>query len=104
MGTYPSVVQDTKAYQAFKAAYKKKYGDDKIPIFGDYNYDMVYLTARAIEMGGYTAEGIRKAMPAASKGYKGVTGDKTFDKDRGMQKADIGIWIVKNGKIEDYKK
>jgi branched-chain amino acid transport system substrate-binding protein len=104
MGTYPSVVQDTKAYQTFKAAYKKKYGDDKIPIFGDYNYDMVYLTARAIEKGGYTAEGIRKAMPAASKGYQGVTGDKTFDQDRGMLKADIGIWIVKNGKIEDYKK
>ena len=46
IGTYPSVPQNTKAYQAFKEAYKKKYGDDKIPIFGDYNYDMVYVTAR----------------------------------------------------------
>ena len=104
MGTYPSVPQDTKAYQTFKTAYQNKYGNDKIPIFGDYNYDMVYLTARAIEKGGYTAEGIRKALPLVSKGYQGVTGDKTFDRQRGMEKADIGIWIVKGGKIEDYKK
>jgi branched-chain amino acid transport system substrate-binding protein len=104
MGTYPSVPQDTKEFKAFKAAYQKKYGDDKIPIFGDYNYDMVYLTARAVEKGGYTAEGIRAALPAAAKDYKGVTGDKTFDESRGMEHADIGIWIVKDGKIEDHKK
>jgi ABC-type branched-subunit amino acid transport system substrate-binding protein len=104
IGTYPSVPQNTKQYQAFKDAYKKKYGDDKIPIFGDYNYDMVYVTARAIEKGGYTADGIRKALPAAAKGFKGVTGDKTFDNERSPKFAEYGIWIVKDGKIEDYKK
>ncbi|NPU85063.1 MAG: ABC transporter substrate-binding protein [Syntrophaceae bacterium] len=104
IGTYPSVPQDTKQYKAFKDAYRKKYGDDKIPIFGDYNYDMVYLVAKAIEKGGYTAEGIRKALPAVAKGYKGVTGDKTFDAKRGMLNADMGLWTVKDGKIIDYKK
>jgi branched-chain amino acid transport system substrate-binding protein len=104
MGTYPSVSQNTKQYQAFKEAYKKKYGDDKIPIFGDYNYDMVYVTARAIEKGGYTADGIRKALPVVAKGYKGVTGDKTFDAERSPKFAEYGVWIVKDGKIEDYKK
>ncbi|HEX9156928.1 MAG TPA: ABC transporter substrate-binding protein [Syntrophales bacterium] len=104
IGTYPSVPQNTKQYQAFKDAYKKKYGDDKIPIFGDYNYDMVYVTAKAIEKGGYTADGIRKALPAAAKGYKVVTGDKTFDNERSPKFAEYGIWIVKDGKIEDYKK
>jgi ABC-type branched-subunit amino acid transport system substrate-binding protein len=104
IGTYPSVPQNTKQYQAFKEAYKKKYGDDKIPIFGDYNYDMVYVTAKAIEKGGYTADGIRKALPAAAKGFKGVTGDKTFDNERSPKFAEYGIWIVKDGKIEDYKK
>ncbi len=103
MGTYPSALQTTKQYQAFKEAYKKKYGDDKIPIFGDYNYDMVYVTARAIERGGYSAEGIRKALPAAAKGYRGVTGDKTFDEERSPKFAEYRIWIVKDGKIEDYK-
>ena len=104
MGTYPAVPQNTKPYQAFKEAYKKKYGDDKIPIFGDYNYDMVYITARAIEKGGYTAGAIRKALPGAARGYKGVTGDKTFDAERSPKFAAYGIWIVKNGRIEDYKK
>jgi ABC-type branched-subunit amino acid transport system substrate-binding protein len=104
MGTYPSVSQNTKQYQAFKEAYKKKYGDDKIPIFGDYNYDMVYVAAKAIEKGGYTADGIRKALPQVAKGYKGVTGDKTFDAERSPKFAEYGIWIVKDGKIEDYKK
>ena len=104
MGTYPSVSQDTKSYQAFKAAYKKKYGDDKIPIFGDYNYDMVHVTARAIERGGETADGIRKALPAAARGFKGVTGDKTFDEERSPKFAEYGIWVVKDGKIQDYRK
>ncbi len=104
MGTYPAVPQNTKVYRAFKEAYKKKYGDDKIPIFGDYNYDMVYITAGAIEKAGYTANGIRKALPGAARGYKGVTGDKTFDAQRSPKFAEYGIWIVKNGKIEDYKK
>jgi ABC-type branched-subunit amino acid transport system substrate-binding protein len=104
IGTYPSVPQDTKQYQAFKAAYQKKYGNDKIPIFGDYNYDMVYLTVKAIEKGGYTPDGIRKALPVVAKGYKGVTGDKTFDAKRGMLSADMGIWTVKDGKIVDYRK
>jgi branched-chain amino acid transport system substrate-binding protein len=104
IGTYPYVSQETAEYRAFKAAYVKKYGDDKIPIFGDYNYDMVYIIAKAIEQGGYTPEAIRKALPTAAKGYKGVTGDKSFDADRGPLKAEYGLWTVKDGKIADYKK
>jgi ABC-type branched-subunit amino acid transport system substrate-binding protein len=65
---------------------------------------MVYLTAKAIEKGGYTADGIRKSLPVVAKGYVGVTGDKTFDAERSPKFAEYGIWIVKDGKIEDYKK
>jgi branched-chain amino acid transport system substrate-binding protein len=103
IGTYPAVPQSTKEFTAFKTAWKNKYGDDKIPIFGDYNYDMVKLTAKAIEKGGYTADGIRKALPEVARGYRGVTGEKTFDSDRGMLKAEYGLWTVKDGKIVDYK-
>jgi len=102
IGTYPYVAQDTKEYKAFAASYKKKYGDDKIPIFGDYNYDMVFLTAKAIEKGGYSSEGIRKALPEVAKGYRGITGDKTFDSDRGVG-AEYGVWRIKGGKIVDSK-
>jgi len=103
IGTYPFVSHDTKEYKTFVAAYKKKYGDDKIPIFGDYNYDMVYITAKAIEKGGYSSDGIRKALFEVAKGYRGVTGDKTFDQDRGVG-AEYGEWTIKDGKITDYKK
>ncbi len=103
IGTYPFVSHETKEYKSFLAAYKKKYGDDKIPIFGDYNYDMVYITAKAIEKGGYTSDGIRKALFEVAKGYRGVTGDKTFDQDRGVG-AEYGEWTIKDGQIVDYKK
>jgi ABC-type branched-subunit amino acid transport system substrate-binding protein len=103
IGTYPVVSQETKEYKAFKGGWKKKYGEDKIPIFGEYNYDMVYITAKAIEKGGYTSDGIRKALFEVAKGYRGVTGDKTFDQDRGVG-AEYGVWTIKDGQIVDYKK
>jgi branched-chain amino acid transport system substrate-binding protein len=102
IGTYPVFSQETKEYRAFREAWKKKYGDAKIPIFGEYNYDMVFLTAKAIEKGGYTSEGIRKALFEVAKGYRGVTGDKTFDQDRGVG-SEYGVWTVKDGQIVDYK-
>jgi ABC-type branched-subunit amino acid transport system substrate-binding protein len=102
IGTYPIFSQETNEYRAFREAWKKKYGDAKIPIFGEYNYDMVFLTAKAIEKGGYTSEGIRKALFEVAKGYRGVTGDKTFDQDRGVG-SEYGVWTVKDGQIVDYK-
>ena len=103
IGTYPIFSQEAKEYKAFIASWKKKYGEEKIPIFGEYNYDMVYITAKAIEKGGYTSEGIRKTLFEVAKGYRGVTGDKTFDQDRGVG-SDYGSWMVKDGLIVDYKK
>ncbi len=104
IGTYPYVSQETEEYKTFKAAYVKKYGDDKIPIFGDYNYDMVRIVAGAIEQGGYTPDGIRKGLVEVGKGFKGATGDKTFDAERSPLKAEYGLWTVKDGKIADFKK
>jgi len=103
IGTYPVFSQETKEYQAFKSLWMKKYGDMKIPIFGEYNYDMVHLIARAIEKGGYTSEGIQKALFEVARGYRGVTGDKTFDQDRGVG-SEYGVWTVKDGQIVDFKK
>jgi len=102
IGTYPVFSQETKEYKAFRAAWKKKYGDEKIPIFGEYNYDMVFVTTKAIENGGYTSEGIRKALFEVGRGYRGVTGDKTFDAERGVG-SEYGVWTVKDGQIVDYK-
>ncbi len=104
IGTYPTISQETPEYLAFKAGWEKKYPGEKTPIFGEYNYDMVILTARAIEgASSRSADGIRIALIRAGGGYIGVTGDKTFD-DKGDVGATYGRWTVKDGKIEDYKK
>jgi branched-chain amino acid transport system substrate-binding protein len=103
IGTYPVFSQETKEYKAFRASWKKRYGDEKVPIFGEYNYDMVFITAKAIEKGGYTSDGIRRALFEVGKGYRGVTGDKTFDQDRGVG-SEYGVWTVRDGQIVDYKK
>jgi ABC-type branched-subunit amino acid transport system substrate-binding protein len=103
IGTYPIFSQESKECKAFIASWKKKYGEEKIPIFAEYNYDMVCITAKAIEKGGTTSEGIRRALFEVAKGYRGVTGDKTFDQDRGVG-SDYGSWMVKDGLIVDYKK
>jgi branched-chain amino acid transport system substrate-binding protein len=103
IGTYPTFSQETPQYKHFKEAWEKKYPGKKIPIFGEYNYDMVHLTAKALKATKAMApEDIRKALIQSSKGYVGVTGDKTFDQN-GDVGAIYGKWTVKGGKIEDYK-
>ncbi len=103
IGTYPTFSQETKQFKAFKAAWDKKYPGQKIPIFGEYNYDMVKLTAKALATSPTLApHDIVQALMTASKGYIGVTGNKTFDKN-GDVGAEYGRWTVKKGEIVDYK-
>ncbi|WP_022665813.1 ABC transporter substrate-binding protein [Desulfospira joergensenii] len=103
IGTYPTFSQDTPQYKAFKAAWDKKYPGKKIPVFGEYNYDMVKLTALALgEAASDSPDDIREALMKAGKGYMGATGDKTFD-ENGDVGASYGRWTVKNGAITDYK-
>jgi len=103
IGTYPTFSQDTPQYRAFKEAWEKKHPGKKTPIFGEYNYDMVKLTAKALrETKSMSADDIRTALIGASQGYMGVTGDKTFDAN-GDVGATYGRWTVKGGDILDYK-
>ncbi len=102
IGTYPNFSTTSPQYKHFVALWKKKYGDKKIGIFAEYNYDMVHLVAKAIAKGGTTPDGIRKALYEVSKGYKGVTGDKTFDANGDVGSA-YGVWMVKDGKIVTRK-
>lgn len=102
IGTYPTFSQDTPQYKHFRQAWEKKYPDKKIPIFGEYNYDMVHLTAKALKAAkSMSSDDIRSALFTVSQGYMGVTGDKSFDAN-GDVGAVYGKWTVKAGKIEDY--
>jgi ABC-type branched-subunit amino acid transport system substrate-binding protein len=103
IGTYPTFSQDTTQYMAFKKGWEKKYPGQKTPIFGEYNYDMVKLTADALKQAkSMSSSDIRSALIIASKGYVGATGDKTFDAN-GDVGATYGRWTIKEGKITDYK-
>jgi branched-chain amino acid transport system substrate-binding protein len=103
IGTYPTFSQDTPQYRAYKEGWGKKYPGKKTPIFGEYNYDMVKLAARALsETKSMAPDDIRGALMKVSKGYVGATGDKSFDAN-GDVGATYGRWTVKGGKIQDYK-
>ncbi len=104
IGTYPTFSQDTPQYQHFKTAWEKAYPESKIGVFAEYNYDMVKLTAKALNLAvESTPEALREALMEAGKGYQGVTGDKTFD-ENGDVGAVYGKWTVTDGKIVDYRK
>ena len=101
IGTYPTYPQTTPEHQYFEKLWREKYNSDPA-IFTAFNWDMVHITAKAIEAGGYSADGIRDALYEVSKGYKGATGDKTFD-ENGDVGSDYGAWTIKDGKIVDYQ-
>lgn len=103
IGTYPTFSEETPEYRTYKNGWDKKYPGKKTPVFGEYNYDMVKLTALALNSAASdSADDIRSSLIKVSKGYVGATGDKTFDKN-GDVSATYGRWTIKDGKITDYK-
>jgi len=103
IGTYPTFSQATPEYKAFKSAWEKKYPGKKTPVFGEYNYDMVKMTALALQSASSnSADDIRAALIKVSKGYVGTTGAKSFD-ENGDVSATYGQWTIKDGSITDYK-
>ena len=92
-------------YKAYRAAYAKKFGKNaKQTAFGAYAYDATWVAALALNMSGCAnTDAIAQALYEVSKIYRGVTGDKTFDKD-GMQVTDYYQRMVyKGGKLVPYK-
>lgn len=70
---------DAPQVKAFIDRYKKKYGKEP-DLYGPYFYDAVRMYAAAIEKGGYTREGIRKALKGL-KDFPGVNGVMNFGPD-----------------------
>jgi branched-chain amino acid transport system substrate-binding protein len=91
--------------EAYQAGYQKKYGKDaKQTAFGAYAYDATWVAALALGLAGPDdPDRLANALHAVSKIYKGVTGDKSFDKD-GMQVTDFSLRMVyKGGKLVPYQ-
>lgn len=84
-------------------AYQKHYGEKPASAYGAFAYDSTMLAALAIKEGHSAAPAsIRKDLFKVSKTYRGVTGNKTFDK-HGMQKTQQYEKVIfKNGNLEPY--
>ncbi len=102
IGTYPTFAKSGDSYSHYKEAFAAKYPENTLPIFGEYNYDMIHLLAKALNNAkSIDADSIRESLMTSSQGFVGVTGDKTFD-ESGDVGATYGRWTVKEGKIVEY--
>lgn len=102
IGTYPTFAKEGALYDHYKQAFAAKYPEKKLPIFGEYNYDMVHLLAKAMNNAeALNADAIRRSLMQSSKGFEGITGEKSFD-ENGDVGATYGRWTVKDGKIVEY--
>lgn len=86
--------------KAYLAKYKAKYNEEA-EIFGAQYYETAHTLAIAIDKGGYTADGIRKAL-IEIKNYAGVTGPVTYGPERDVAKPVI-VKMVKDGKFVKYQ-
>ncbi len=72
---------------AYEAAYKTKYSEPFKTSFNGYGYDAVMMAAAAIDKAGSAdPKAITTALKEIGNGYKGATGDITFDADRQRSK------------------
>lgn len=70
---------DDPKVKAFVERFRKRFGKEP-DLYGPYFYDAVKMYAAAIEKGGYTNEGIRKALKEL-KDFPGINGVMNFGKD-----------------------
>ena len=76
--TRPSSPEGNPEYQNFKNLYREAFGKDP-GIYSDTEFDATMLAAQAIKEAGNEGEKIKNALPAVSRRYRAVTGDKAFD-------------------------
>lgn len=84
----------------FTESFKKKYGKEP-SAYNSYAYDVIFVISDAIKVGGYTFDGIKKAL-YETKGFKGVTGLTTFDNFGEVDKP-FYVYAVKRGNFEIVK-
>lgn len=97
---YDPTKQD-KQIQTFVAAFHKRYNDTP-DIFAGLSYDAAKIIALAIRRGGYTANGIKKALYGIKK-YPGVAGETTFDANGDVIQP-ATLKVVKSGEFVYLRK
>jgi branched-chain amino acid transport system substrate-binding protein len=92
----------TPEYKAFHDAFVKKFNEEPT-IWSDFAYDTMMLVAKAIEKGGYTSDGIQKALFDVAATYVGPSGAKKFDQ-YGISQGAYEWMQVKDGQWTVYEK
>jgi len=96
--TKPASATDSPEYRHFYELFKQMYPDEEPGIYADTTYDATMMIARAIEhAGSYDGEKIKDALYEISRGYKGATGDKTFDENGDIIYQDYVVLKAVNG-------
>lgn len=70
-------IPDQEKVKPFVQRYQEEFGEKEPNVFAYYAYDALKIIAKAIEEGGYTAQGIKEAL--YSMEYDGLTGRTSFD-------------------------
>jgi branched-chain amino acid transport system substrate-binding protein len=87
---------DKAKMEAWKAAYKKKFGID-VQIYAPYVYDAVNTMVAAMQQAGSADPA--KYLPVLAKiKYKGITGNIEFDKNGDMKEGTMTLYTYKGGK------
>lgn len=94
-GTKPYSDTTTTEYAQFLAYFHEKYGATEDPkIYADTSYDAVMLLADAIaDADEDDGTAIKDSLKTVSQGWKGATGDKSFD-TYGDVGQDYSVWRV----------
>ncbi len=91
----------TPEYRKFEEAFVEMHGEPPT-IWADFAYDTMMVVAKAIEIGGYDADGIRQALFEVGETYMGASGTKRFD-EYGIAEGVYEWMIVKDGQWEVYE-
>jgi len=93
---------DEKSSAAFKEKFKKRFNVD-VQIYAPYVYDSVNLMVDAMVKANSSDPAKYLPVLAKTAGYKGVTGDITFDEKGDVKNGALTLFTYKAGKRELLK-
>jgi branched-chain amino acid transport system substrate-binding protein len=91
-----------KSNDAFKAKFKKRFDTD-VQIYAPYVYDAVNLMVDAMVKANSSDPAKYLPVLAKTSGYKGVTGNITFDEKGDIKNGALTLFTYKAGKREQIK-
>ena len=91
-----------KSNEAFKAKFKKRFDAD-VQIYAPYVYDAVNLMVDAMVKANSSDPAKYLPVLAKTSGYKGVTGNITFDEKGDVKNGALTLFTYKGGKREMIK-